>query len=388
MGAYSRRLGPRGSGRGGGQAGDALRVAADPSKLSAAQWVTARYLGRVVGVRSERRAAAEPPKGLRARFSVLGTTVLSVLSVGVLLWVAPPAQVLNSIGDMNPVWLLAAVGLELGSCLCYVVVFRRFFPEPPSPVSRRVAWIAMGAGAVLPGGNFSSAATTGWLLRHHGIGARRLLERCGALLCFLTLFGFFLNGIAGAFLLVGVGRGPHDLEHSGIPILVSLFVIGAAVGVMIVGRRYGTRGPTAARSLVASLQGAWESLSKPHWRMLGAAGFLWLDMAALWAACRATGHPVGVLALAVAYFVGYLATMIPMPAGLGVLDSGLAGALVLYGFSPVASVGAVLVYHAISVWVPALGGLVAWLTTRAQAFAHATAASPAAEPDTALAISP
>jgi uncharacterized membrane protein YbhN (UPF0104 family) len=306
---------------------------------------------------------------------VLVTAVLSAISVGVLFWVAPPAQVVNAIGDLNPYWLLAAVALELGSCLCYVVVFRRFFPEPPRPVSRRVAWIAMGAGAVLPGGNFSSAATTGWMLRHHGIGARSLVERCGAMLCFLILFGFFVNGVAGAVLLAGIGHGPHDLEHSGIPILVSLFVIGSAVAAMIIGRRYAARGPAAARSLVASLQGAWESLSKPHWRMLGAAGFLWLDMAALWAACRATGHPLGVMALAVAYFIGYLATMIPMPAGLGVLDSGLAGALVLYGFSPVASVGAVLVYHAISVWVPAVGGLVAWLPSRARSFASATPAS-------------
>jgi uncharacterized membrane protein YbhN (UPF0104 family) len=242
----------------------------------------------------------------------------------------------------------------------------------------------MGAGAVLPGGNFSSAATTGWLLRHHGIGARRLLERCGALLCFLTLFGFFVNGVAGAFLLVGVGHGPHDLEHSGIPILVSLFVIGSALAAMILGRRYRGRGPAAARSVAASLEGAWDSLSAPHWRLLGAAGFLGLDMAALWAACRATGHPLGLLALALAYFIGYLATMIPMPAGLGVLDSGLAGALVLYGFSPAASVGAVLVYHAISVWIPGLGGLVAWLPSRRRRLAEA-AARPA-PPDPALAV--
>jgi uncharacterized membrane protein YbhN (UPF0104 family) len=98
--------------------------------------------------------------------------------------------------------------------------------------------------------------------------------------------------------------------------------------------------------------------------MIGAAGFLWLDMATLWAACRATGHPLGVLAMALAYFIGYLATMLPMPAGLAVLDSGLVGALVLYGFSPVASVAAVVVYHAISVWVPAVGGLAAWVRAR------------------------
>jgi len=76
----------------------------------------------------------------------------------------------------NPMWLLAAVGLELGSCLGYVIVFRRFFPEPPQRVGRQVAWIAMGASAVLPGGNLSSPASIGWLLRHHGIGARRLVE--------------------------------------------------------------------------------------------------------------------------------------------------------------------------------------------------------------------
>jgi len=336
----------------------------------------------MTGAKTEPGAAIGSRK--RRRVRVLGTAILGVTSVGVLLFVAPPAQVIDTIGDMSPVWLLAAVGLEIGSCLSYVIVFRRFFPEPPRPVSRQVAWIAMGAGAVLPGGNFSSAAATGWLLRDHGIGARRLVERCGALLCFLTLFGFFLNGVAGAALLVGIGHGPHDLAHSGIPILVSLFVIGAAVAAMVAGRRY-ARAPAAARSVAASLHGAWESLINPHWRMLGAAGFLCLDMAALWAACRATGHPIGVLALAVAYFIGYLATMIPMPAGLGVLDTGLAGALVLYGFSPTASVGAVLVYHGISVWVPGLGGLLAWLPTRARVPASPNAA-PVAETEAALVL--
>ncbi len=297
---------------------------------------------------------------------VLGTAIISVVSLGVLLWVASPGQVITSIGDMNPVWLLAAVTLELGSCLSYVVVFRGFFPEPPRRVSRQVAWIAMGASAVLPGGNLSSPATIGWLLRHHGIGARRLIERCGALLSFLILFGFVVNGLAGVFLLARIGHGPHDLGHSGIPILVSIFVIGSAVAARLIGRRYRGRFAATAGSISASLEGAWQSLSNPHWRLLGAAGFTWLDIAALWAACRATGHHVGALALAVAYFIGYVATLIPMPAGLAVLDSGLAGALVLYGFSPAASVSAVLVYHAISVWVPGLGGLVAWLPTRAR----------------------
>lgn len=316
--------------------------------------IRARVMGPVIWSRVGSRRGAR----------IVGTALAGLVCAALLLWVAPPGEVIESIGSLNPLWLIGAVALELGSCFCYVVVFRRFFPEPPRRTGRQVAWMAMGAGAVLPGGNLSSPATIGWLLRHHGIGTRSLVERSGALLSFLILFGFVVNGLAGLLLLLGIGDGPHDLPHAGIPILVSLFVIGSAVAAMLIGSRWRGRAAAIARSVAASLEGGWRSVMNPHWRLLGGAGFLWLDIAALWAACRATGHHLGVLALAVAYFVGYVATMIPMPGGLAVLDSGLAGALVLYGFSPAASVGAVLAYHAISVWVPGLGGLLAWLPSR------------------------
>ena len=42
------------------------------------------------------------------------------------------------------------------------------------------------------------------------------------------------------------------------------------------------------------------------------------------------------------------------------LDGGLAGALVLYGMPPATAAAAVLVYHAIALWVPSLGGLIAY----------------------------
>jgi uncharacterized membrane protein YbhN (UPF0104 family) len=309
-------------------------------------------------------ASVSPRKWLRPTGRTLLIVIVGALSVALLLWVAPPGDVINQIGHMDPLWVLAAVGLELGSCLGYVIVFRRFFPEPPRRVSRKVAWIAMGAGAVLPGGNISSAAASGLLLRNHGVGTRRLLERCGALLCLLTGFGFFVNGVAGAVLLAGLGGGPHDLDHTGIPILVSVGVLSLAALVVLVARRMGARAPRVVRGVAAGLEGAWKAAGHPHWRLLGAAGFLCLDMGALWAACAATGHPLGIPAVVIAYCIGYLATTIPMPAGLGVLDSGLAASLVLYGLSPTASVGAVLVYHAIAIWVPGIGGLIAWLPMR------------------------
>ena len=294
----------------------------------------------------------------------LGTAIVGAISVGLLVWVAAPGKVFDQIGRMNATWAMVAVALELGSCLSYVIVFRYFFPEPSRAASRRVAWIAMGAGAVLPGGNISSAAATGLLLRRDGVGARRLLGRCAALLCLLTAFGFAVNGAAGALLLAGVPDGPLDLSHAGIPIVVSVVVLSAATMVAFASRRFGERTPRVVRGVAAGLEGAWAAVTNPSWRLLGAAGFLCLDMAALWAACAATGHRLGFLAVLIAYCIGYLATAVPMPAGLGVLDSGLAGALVLYGLPATASVGAVLVYHAISIWVPEMGGLIAWLSTR------------------------
>jgi hypothetical protein len=305
--------------------------------------------------------------------------LVAVVSVGLLLWVAPPEDVIDQIGHMNLFWVLVAIGFELASCLSYVIVFRRFFPEPPRPVSRRVAWIAMGAGAVLPGGNISSAAATGLLLHRHGVDTRRLIERCAALLCLLTAFGFLINGLAGVLLVVGVPGGPHDLSHAGIPILVSLGVLSTAAAAMMLARRLGARGPRPLRAVASGLEGAWSSVGAPHWRLLGVAGFLGLDMATLWAACTATGHPLGAEALVIAYCIGYLATTIPIPAGIGVLDSGLAAALVLYGLPPAASVSAVLVYHAISIWVPGVGGLVAWLPTRLRR-RRAPSATAAAQP--------
>ena len=310
------------------------------------------------------RAAIPSPKWSRPSWRVLATALAGALSIGLLVLVAPPSKVVDQIGHMNPTWVVAAVALELGSCLSYVVIFRRFFPEPSRAVSRQVAWIAMGAGAVLPGGNISSAAATGVLLRRHGIGTRRLLERCAALLCLLTAFGFLVNGVAGALLLAGFPGGPHDLLHAGGPVLVSVGVLSGAALVVAATRRVGPGAPRALRGVAAGLEGAWRAVGSPHWRLLGGAGFLLLDMGALWAACAATGHPIGIPALVIAYCIGYLATAVPMPAGLGVLDSGLAATLVLYGLSPTASVGAVLVYHAIAIWVPGLGGLAAWLPTR------------------------
>ena len=84
------------------------------------------------------------------------------------------------------------------------------------------------------------------------------------------------------------------------------------------------------------------ALASGSWRLSGAVGDLGFDIAVL-GVMTATGHPLPVPALVLAYIVGYLANLIPIPGGVGVLEGGLAGMLILYGAPARSAAAAVLV---------------------------------------------
>jgi len=93
--------------------------------------------------------------------------------------------------------------------------------------------------------------------------------------------------------------------------------------------------------------------------LAGAVGYMALDMAALAAAFAAVGAvpPVGVFALA--YVLGQLGGVLPMPGGVGGADGGLIAALALYGTPLAETVAAVLAYRIFQFGLPALLGTVA-----------------------------
>jgi uncharacterized protein (TIRG00374 family) len=62
-----------------------------------------------------------------------------------------------------------------------------------------------------------------------------------------------------------------------------------------------------------------------------------------------------------AYQIGYLSNFIPVPGGIGVLDGSMIGMLVLYGVGGTVATAATLAYHAISLWVPAIWGTIAFI---------------------------
>jgi hypothetical protein len=126
------------------------------------------------------------------------------------------------------------------------------------------------------------------------------------------------------------------------------------------------RAPRWLGALVAGVREAEQTTFNrpPSWRVLGALGYLFFDVAVLWVLLDALGPAPSVAVVILAYSIGYAANSLPIPGGVGVLDAGLTGALVLYGVAPVRAAAAVIVYHAIAFWIPGLGGLVAYLRLR------------------------
>jgi uncharacterized membrane protein YbhN (UPF0104 family) len=90
-----------------------------------------------------------------------------------------------------------------------------------------------------------------------------------------------------------------------------------------------------------------------------------LDVAVLAAGFAAFGSdvpPFGVLL--VAYILGQLGGLIPLPGGIGGVDGGLIGVLVLYGVDAADAAVAVIAYRGVLLAVPALLGFPALALVR------------------------
>jgi uncharacterized membrane protein YbhN (UPF0104 family) len=202
------------------------------------------------------------------------------------------------------------------------------------------------------------------LIHLTGVPVRSIARRSAGL--------FFLGAAVSSAALVGAGLaliagapGPEDLPTVVLPTAL------AAMGTLLIAALPAivSSWPRAPRWLAAIATGVREAehrtfRRRPSWRLVGALGYLAFDIAVLWVVLRAVGPAPSIAAVTLAYSIGYAANSLPIPGGIGVLDAGLTGALVLYGVSPLHAAAAVIVYHAIAFWVPGLGGLLAYLRLR------------------------
>ena len=306
--------------------------------------------------------AGKARRSLRNGFITL--VLAGALVIGLLLAVPGLKGVARTVSHMKAQWVIVAVLLEVLSCACYVVVFLQVFDRAPRRVGAEIALTEEAFGAAVSLGGVGSLAVGAWLMVERGSSPARIAERSAVLFLYTSAINGLTLIAAGVGLFLGL-PGPSNPLLSIVPAVL----IAIALGLFMLLPRYVDRivrrlGPGRLRTFLtetaASVRDTEHLVFHPDWRILGAIGYLWFDIAVLFACFAAAGQTPPLAPVVLAYQIAYLSNFIPVPGGIGVLDGSMIGMLVLYGVGGTVATAATLVYHAIALWVPALWGTAAF----------------------------
>jgi uncharacterized membrane protein YbhN (UPF0104 family) len=307
--------------------------------------------------------ASKARRSLRNGFITL--VLALALVVGLLLAVPGLKGVATTVSNMKTQWIVVAVLLEVLSCASYVVAFLQVFERAPLRVG---AWVALSEeafGAAVSLGGAGSLAVGAWLMVERGAPPRRIAERSAVLFLYTSAINVITLILAGLGLFLGL-PGPSNPLLSIAPaavgaLVLMLFLLLPRYVDTIVRRVRPGRLHTFLTETAASVRDTERLTFHPGWRIVGAIGYLWFDIAVLFACFAAAGQMPPLAPVVLAYQIGYLSNFIPVPGGIGVLDGSMIGMLVLYGLGGTVATAATLAYHAISLWVPAIWGTIAFI---------------------------
>lgn len=303
------------------------------------------------------------------RNGLISLVLLIALVVGLLLAIPGLHGVASEVIQMPSGLVAAALGFEVLSCLGYVLAFLQVFDRAPIRFGARVALSELAFGSAVSLGGAGSVAVGAWLLVERGGSPTRVAERSAILFLLTSAINVLTLAAAGLALWLHILPGPDDPLLSLVPGVVGLgtflgFLALPLVTERLLKDRQGGRVVAFLHSTADVVRSTRKILFSADWRTIGAIGFLWFDIAVL-AVCFAAVGPVPPLStLVLAYQIGYLSNLIPIPGGVGVLDGSFVGMFVLYGVSATRATAATVVYHAISLWVPAMWGTAAFLVLR------------------------
>jgi uncharacterized membrane protein YbhN (UPF0104 family) len=305
----------------------------------------------------------------RLRNGIIWAAALLVLLFAIGLAVPDLRSVLHRVADAAPGWLVAAVALEVLSCLGYVATVRLVLRRGPRREVRHLAWAEMAFGAVVPIGGAGGLAVGAWAMRAWNLPWRLIASRSAVIFLLTSAINAATLALSAIAYALGIGAGGGNVIYGVIPAAVALGALGAFAVLPVLVRRADLRPRRSRTALVLYRTADWVQdttavVRGGDWRLLGAVAYLLCDIAVLWVCLRAVGTAPPLMAVVVGYQIGYLANLIPVPGGVGVLEGGLLGALLLYGLPAAPTAAAVVLYHAVALWVPALGGTVGFARLR------------------------
>jgi len=311
-----------------------------------------------------------------------------LVAAGVLVVVVAVVVLLPGLGGLRvrlshaaPGWLLLGAALKVLSGVGYVMAFRMVFCRRMSwRVSYEVGMSELAANALFPTGGAGGLALGAWALRRGGMAAKEIARRSVAFFLLTSVPNVTGVVVIGTTLAIGVLGGERNLLLTALPAAVAAVAVAVTLQAGRFAQRREDREETGAQqkfsrrvrafraSLTALADGVAEAVVLLREAnlilMLGLFAYLVFDIMLLWAAFRAIGPAPPLGALAMGYLIGELGGLIPIPGGLGGIDAGLVGTLILYHVPLTAAAGAVLAYRAIALWVPAIVGGGAFVALR------------------------
>ncbi len=309
----------------------------------------------------------------KLRNSLIGLAIFFALVAALLLSVPGLRAAADRIGDARPGWVAAGVGLELASCAGYVVLFGLVFGMLGRRLYSRLSLSELAVNSVVSVSGLAGIALGAWVLRSKGVSVQRIAKRSVLIFVLTSAVNVGATALIGVPMWLGILPGSRNPLLTLLPAAAAIATIAGTIALAGwarrgAARRIRTRGRMYV-ALVALSGGVFDALelirARRDWRLLGAVGYCVFDIGALYMCLLAYGPAPSWWVVAMAYLVGMLANSLPIPAGLIAVEGGLFAMLLAFGVRPGSLVlAAVVTYRAISLWVPALIGSVAFLSLR------------------------
>jgi uncharacterized membrane protein YbhN (UPF0104 family) len=314
----------------------------------------------------------EPRKLARRAIPALAFLV----AFGLVVLLAPGlGEVRDKLAGAEPGWIVLAVALEFLSGVSYVAMFRPIFcRHMPWRTSWEIGWSELAMGSLVPASGAGGLALGAWILHEGGMPADRIARRSVAFFLIKSSVNFVAVAVLGFVMWLGLFGPSLSPLLTLLPAVLSVAVI---AGVVVVGRL--PEGPdapadagrlrrwwsTGRRSVVGGTGEAVEIVRSGDLLVIvGSVGYWAWDNAVLWATFHAFGASVPLSIVLMGYLIGQLGGLLPIPGGVGGIDGGLIGTLIVFGAPASATAAAVFAYRLILFWLPLLVGGAAFLSLR------------------------
>jgi uncharacterized membrane protein YbhN (UPF0104 family) len=289
--------------------------------------------------------------------------VLIAVAVGIIALVPGLSGVRSAIASASPWWVAAACLIQLVGLAGAAVFVQAVFDELPRRLTWWQGWGMQGANAVLPtagstGVSYWSASAVGW-------STYRFAERTAVMIIAPAAPNLVLIIVFGVGMGLGVFAGSADWWLTWLPAAVAMVVAVGAIAVAVwaerLARRVKNQRLAQGITVVATgVTGTVAILRRRSWRVVGTWVDLFGSIGVLWAALIAVGDHLPFAIVAMGYLVGQIAQVVPVPGGVGAIDAGVTGALVLYGAPATLTTGGELISHGISLAIAIVTGIIAF----------------------------